>query len=54
MRLLTGADDGINRAGRKAFDATDAALFIDHRNQCGSFNTIVRVERQRWAMEQMR
>jgi len=54
MRLLPGADDCINRAGWEAFDAADAASFVDDRNQRCSLNTVVGVQGQPRAMEQTR
>src|SRR5205085_9200041 len=54
MRLLPGADDCINRAGWQAFDAPDAARLVDDRDQRGSLNTVIRVQGQPRAMEQIR
>jgi hypothetical protein len=38
MGELLRADDGIDRAGREAFDTTDAARLIDLRNKRGALD----------------
>jgi hypothetical protein len=52
MRLPTGTNDRVNGAGWEAFDAPNTTVLVDDGNQRRSFNTIGRIERKRFAMEQ--
>jgi hypothetical protein len=54
VRLPAGADDRIYGAGRETLDAPDAAFFVDHCNQRWTLDAIVRVERHRLTMKQIR
>ena len=47
------ADDGIDGAGRQAFDAADAARFIDLRDEYGALNAIGWIKRQHFAAERL-
>jgi hypothetical protein len=52
MCLPACTNDRINGAGRQAFDAPNTTVFVDEGDQRRSFNTIGRIERKRFAMEQ--
>jgi hypothetical protein len=53
MSLSAGTHDRIHRTGWQTLDATDALRLVDDRNQRGSFNSIVGVERKDLALEQV-
>jgi len=50
--LPAGTNDRINGAGWEAFDAPNTTVLVDDGNQRRSFNTIGRIERKPFAMEQ--
>jgi hypothetical protein len=52
MCLPPGTNDRIDGAGRQAFDAPNAPIFVDDGNQRWAFNTIGRIERQRVPTQQ--
>jgi hypothetical protein len=52
MCLSAGADDRVDRAGWQAFDTSNASIFVDDRNQGGSLDSIVGVQRQYLALKQ--
>jgi hypothetical protein len=52
MSLAAGAHDRIDRAGRQAFDTSDATIFVDDRDQRRALDAILRVEGKRFAMKQ--
>jgi hypothetical protein len=54
MHLLARADDRIDWARRQAFDAPDATIFVDDRNQRRALDAIIGVEWHRLAMKQSR
>jgi hypothetical protein len=54
MCLPPGANDGIDGAGREAFDATDTTIFVDDGNQRRSLDTIGGIKRKRLPLKQTR
>jgi hypothetical protein len=53
MRLLARADDRIDRAGRQAFDTTNATVLVNYGDQRGTFNAIVRIQWQHVATKEI-
>jgi hypothetical protein len=52
MSLLARPNDRIDGAGREAFDAPNAPIFVDDGHQRRALDAIGRVERKRFSLKQ--